>query len=42
MLESVKELQAHLRGEIRLNESAYDTPPETDVRARREKPAVSG
>jgi putative transcriptional regulator len=32
----MKELQAHLRGEIRLSETVYNVPPETDVRSLRE------
>ena len=41
MLESMKELQAHLRGEIKLSETVYHVPPETDVRALREKLGLS-
>ena len=37
LLDSMKELQAHLRGEIKLSETVYHIPPETDVRALREK-----
>jgi len=36
LLDSMKELQAHLRGEIKLSETVYHVPPETDVRALRE------
>lgn len=36
LLEGLKELQAHLRGEIRLSGTVYNVPPETDVRALRE------
>ena len=36
LLDSMKELQAHLRGEIKLSETLYHVPPETDVRALRE------
>lgn len=41
LLESMKELQAHLRGEIKLSETVYHLPPETDVRALREKLGLS-
>jgi hypothetical protein len=41
LLESMKELQAHLRGEIKLNETVYYVPPETDVRALRETLGLS-
>src|SRR3954471_14832749 len=30
LLDSMKELQAHLRGEIKLSETVYHVPPETD------------
>ncbi len=36
LLDSMKELQAHLRGEVKLSETVYHVPPETDVRALRE------
>ena len=36
LLDSMKELRAHLRGEIRLRKTLYHVPPETDVRALRE------
>jgi len=32
----MREVQAHLRGEIKLSETVYHVPPETDVRALRE------
>ena len=41
LLESMKELQAHLRGEIKLSETVYHVPPETDVRALRESLGLS-
>ncbi len=41
LLESMKELQAHLRGEIKLSETVYHVPPETNVRALREKLGLS-
>lgn len=41
LLESMKELQAHLRGEIKLSETVYHVPPETDVRALRERLGLS-
>uniref|UniRef100_Q01NF8 Transcriptional regulator, XRE family n=1 Tax=Solibacter usitatus (strain Ellin6076) TaxID=234267 RepID=Q01NF8_SOLUE len=41
LLDSLKELQAHLRGEIRLTETLYHVPPETDVRALRQKLGLS-
>jgi putative transcriptional regulator len=41
LLDSMKELQAHLRGEIKLSETVYHVPPETDVRALREKLGLS-
>jgi putative transcriptional regulator len=37
----MKELRAHLRGEIHLSETVYHAPPETDVRALREKLGLS-
>ena len=37
LLDSMTELRAHLRGEIQLSETVYHVPPETDVRALREK-----
>jgi putative transcriptional regulator len=37
----MKELQAHLRGEIKLSETAYHVPPETDVRVLRETLGLS-
>jgi len=37
----MKELQAHLRGEIKLSETVYHIPPETDVRALRETLGLS-
>ena len=37
----MKELQAHLRSEIILNETVYHVPPETDVRVLRETLALS-
>ncbi len=41
LLDSMKELRAHLRGEIQLSETVYHLPPETDVRALREKLGLS-
>src|ERR1044072_5692834 len=41
LLDSMKELRAHLRGEIQLSETVYHVPPETDVRALREKLGLS-
>ena len=41
LLDSMKELQAHLRGEIKLGETVYQVPPETDVRALRERLGLS-
>ncbi|MCC7156543.1 MAG: helix-turn-helix domain-containing protein [Bryobacterales bacterium] len=41
LLDSMKELRAHLRGEIHLSETVYHVPPETDVRALREKLGLS-
>jgi putative transcriptional regulator len=41
LLDSMKELQAHLRGEIKLSETVYHVPPETDVRALRERLGLS-
>ena len=41
LLGSMKELQAHLRGEIKLSETVYHVPPETDVRALRETLGLS-
>jgi len=37
----MKELRAHLRGEIRLSETVYHVPPETDVKALRERLGLS-
>lgn len=37
----MKELQAHLRGEIKLSETVYHVPPEPDVRALRETLGLS-
>jgi len=37
----MKELQAHLRGEIKLSETVYHIPPETDVRKLRETLGLS-
>ena len=37
----MKELQAHLRGEIKLSETVYHVPPETDVRALRGRLGLS-
>jgi putative transcriptional regulator len=37
----MKELQAHLRGEIKLSETVYHVPPETDVRALRDTLGLS-
>lgn len=41
LLDSMRELRAHLRGEIQLSETVYHIPPETDVRALREKLGLS-
>ena len=41
LLDSMKELRAHLRGEIQLSETVYHVPPETDVRALRAKMGLS-
>lgn len=41
LLDSMKELRAHLRGEIRLSETIYHVPPATDVRALRKKLGLS-
>ena len=41
LVDSMKELQAHLRGEIKLSETIYHVPPETDVRALRETLGLS-
>jgi len=41
LLDSMKELQAHLRDEIRLSETVYQVPPETDVRVLRETLGLS-
>lgn len=41
LLDSMKELRSHLRGEIRLSETVYHVPPDTDVRALREKLGLS-
>ena len=41
LLDSMKELRAHLRGEIHLSETVYHLPPETDVRALRETLGLS-
>lgn len=41
LLDSMKELQAHLRGEIKLSETVYHIPPETNVRALRETLGLS-
>jgi len=41
LLDSMKELQAHLRGKIKLSETVYHVPPETDVRALRETLGLS-
>ena len=41
LLDSMKELRAHLRGEIQLSETLYHVPPETDVRAVRETLGLS-
>ena len=41
LLDSLKVLQAHLRGEIKLSETVYHIPPETDVRALRERLGLS-
>ncbi len=37
----MEELQAHLRGEIKLSETVYHVPPVTDVRALRETLGLS-
>ncbi len=37
LLDSMEELRAHLRGEIRLSETLYHVPPETDVKKLRER-----
>ena len=37
----MKELQAHLRGEIKLSETVCHVPPETDVRVLRETLGLS-
>ena len=41
LLDSMKELQAHMRGESKLSETVYHVPPETDVRALRETLGLS-
>ena len=41
LIESLQELRAHLRGEIKLSETVYHVPPETDVRALRERLGLS-
>ena len=41
LIESLAELRAHLRGEKKLGETAYHAPPETDVRALRDRLALS-
>ena len=41
LLNSMKELRAHLRGELQLSETVYHVPPETDVRALRETLGLS-
>ncbi len=41
LFDSMKELQAHLRGKIKLSETLYHVPPETDVRALRETLGLS-
>ena len=41
LIGSMKELQAHLRGQIKLSETVYHVPPETDVRALRETLGLS-
>ena len=41
LIDSLKELRAHLRGEIQLSETVYHVPPETDVKAVREKLGLS-
>jgi putative transcriptional regulator len=41
LLDSMKELRAHLRGEIQLSETVYHVPPETDARALREALGLS-
>ena len=41
LLDSMKELQAHLRGEIKLSETVWHVPPDTDVRALRENLGLS-
>lgn len=41
LVDSMKELRAHLRGEIQLSETIYHVPPETDVRALRKTLGLS-
>lgn len=41
LVDSMKELRAHLRGEIQLSETVYHVPPETNVRALRKKLGLS-
>src|SRR5579871_3338374 len=41
LLDSMKELRAHLRGEIQLSETVYHLPPKTDVKALRQKLGLS-
>ena len=41
LLDAMKELQVHLRGEIKLSETVYHVPPETDVRKLRETLGLS-
>ena len=41
LIDSMKELQSHLRGEVKLSETVYYVPPETDVRALRETLGLS-
>ncbi|MBL8216248.1 MAG: helix-turn-helix domain-containing protein [Bryobacterales bacterium] len=41
LLDSIKELHAHLRGEIKLSETVYHVPPDTDVRALRQSLRLS-
>jgi putative transcriptional regulator len=41
LLASMEELRAHLRGEIKLSETVYHIPPETDVKALRERLGLS-
>ena len=36
LLDSMRELRAHLRGGIQLSETVYHVPPETDVKALRD------